>query len=77
MIGVHNWNFGTVLGAMLVFYFVVILIWMFIRVFHDIWLRKDIHGGAKAGWILLIVLVPLFGIVIYIVARPKGLESME
>ena len=77
MIGIYNWDFGSVLGAMLVFYFWVIFIWMFIRVFADIFRRSDIHGGAKAGWVLLIVILPFIGILIYLVARPRGAEAME
>ena len=66
-----DWNLGTVLWAMLVFFFWFIFIWMFIAVFSDIFRRNDIHGGAKAGWIILIVLVPFLGILIYMIARPK------
>ena len=59
-----DWNLGTVLWAMLVFFFWFIFIWMFIGVFADIFRRNDIGGGAKAGWIILIVLVPFLGILI-------------
>ena len=37
--------------------FIFMLIWIFIMVFADIFRRHDIHGGAKAGWILLIVIL--------------------
>src|SRR3954452_16038272 len=43
-----DWNLGTVLWAMVVFFFWFTLIWMFIGVFADIFRRNDIHGGAKA-----------------------------
>ena len=66
-----DWSFGSVLWAMVVFFFWFMLIWMFIAVFADIFRRDDIHGGAKAGWILLIFIVPFIGILIYMIARPK------
>jgi hypothetical protein len=44
---------------------------MFIRVFADIFMRDDLGGWAKAGWVLLIVILPLFGILIYLIARPR------
>jgi len=66
-----DWNFGSVLWAMVVFFFWFMFIWMFIAVFSDIFRRNDIHGGAKAGWIILIVLLPFLGILIYMIARPK------
>jgi phospholipase D-like protein/putative oligomerization/nucleic acid binding protein len=66
-----DWNFGDVLWGMLVFFFWFMAIWIFIAVFADIFRRNDISGWAKAGWILLIFLVPFLGALIYIIARPK------
>jgi hypothetical protein len=68
-------SFGDFLWAMLVFYFWIIVIMMFIRIFADIFRRNDISGGAKAGWLVLIVLVPFLGILIYMIARPKMTEQ--
>ena len=56
---------------MIVFFFWVLLIWMFIAVFADIFRRNDLSGWAKAGWIFLIFIIPLIGILIYLIARPK------
>jgi hypothetical protein len=52
-------------------FFLILAIWVFIAIFSDIFRRTDIHGGAKAGWILLIFIVPFLGCLIYIIARPK------
>jgi hypothetical protein len=60
---------------MIVFFFWFMLIWMFIGVFADIFRRNDISGGAKAGWIILIFVIPLIGILIYMIARPKMTEQ--
>jgi uncharacterized protein YqhQ len=51
--------FGEILFAVL---------WAFIDNFR----RRDHHGWAKAGWAILILLLPLFGTIIYMVARPPG-----
>ena len=32
--------------------------------------RPDHSGWAKAGWALLILVIPLFGTLIYLIARP-------
>jgi len=71
----YEWTFGSVLWAMIVFFFWFMLIWMFIGVFADIFRRNDISGGAKAGWIILIFVIPLIGILIYMIARPKMTEQ--
>jgi hypothetical protein len=70
-----EWSFGDVLWAMIVFFFWFMFIWMFIAVFADIFRRNDISGGVKAGWIILIVILPLIGILIYMIARPRMTEQ--
>jgi Phospholipase_D-nuclease N-terminal len=68
--GVVDWTFGTFLWAMLVIFFWLVALWVFIAVFADIMFR-DMSGWAKAGWILLVVLLPFLGTLIYLIARPK------
>jgi hypothetical protein len=60
----------------LVIYFVVIVIWMFIAIFADIFRRRDIGGWAKVGWILLIFIVPFIGIIIYVATRPMTADNV-
>jgi hypothetical protein len=64
-----------VLWAMVVFFFWFMLIWIFIGVFADLFRRNDLTGWAKAGWLLLIFVLPFFGILIYMIARPKMTEQ--
>jgi predicted membrane channel-forming protein YqfA (hemolysin III family) len=64
-----EWTFGTLLWASLVLFFWIAVVWMFISVFADI-LRRNMSGWAKAGWIILIVLLPFLGILLYVIARP-------
>jgi uncharacterized membrane protein YhaH (DUF805 family) len=70
-----DWSFGDVLWSIAVFFFWLMYIWMFIAVFSDIFRRDDLSGWGKAGWILLIFIVPLIGILIYVIARPKMTEQ--
>ena len=67
----YEWTFGSVLWAMVVFFFWFMLIWIFIGVFADLFRRNDLSGWAKAGWLLLIFILPFIGILIYLIARPK------
>lgn len=66
-----EWNLGSVMWAMLVFFFWFMAIWIFITIFADIFRRRDLGGWAKAGWIVLIFVVPFLGALIYMIARPK------
>jgi Phospholipase_D-nuclease N-terminal len=54
------------------------LLFMFVMVgfaviytFIDNFRRADHSGLAKAGWALLIIVLPLLGALIYILARPE------
>jgi hypothetical protein len=68
-------DFGDFLWGMVVFFFWFMIIWVFIAVFGDIFRRNDLSGGAKAGWIVLIVILPFIGLLIYMIARPKMTEQ--
>ena len=74
MIGTE-WSFGSVLWLMVVLFFWTMVIWIFITLFADIFRRDDIGGWAKAGWVLLIFVVPFLGALIYMIARPKMTEQ--
>jgi flagellar biosynthesis/type III secretory pathway M-ring protein FliF/YscJ len=54
-----------------VFFLWIMIFWIFISVVADIFRRDDMSGWAKAGWLLLIIVVPLLGILIYVIARPR------
>jgi hypothetical protein len=56
----------------------LLLLFLFVMVgfvvsytFIDNFRRADHTGLAKAGWALFIIVLPLFGAVIYILARPE------
>jgi hypothetical protein len=64
-------TFWDIVWASIVFFFWFMFIWIFISLFGDIFRRNDLSGGAKAGWILLLVVLPFLGALIYLIARPK------
>jgi hypothetical protein len=72
-----DFDFGDYFWTMFAAFFWFMLIWMFIAVFADIIRRKDLSGGGKAGWIVLIFILPLFGILIYLIARPSIVDARE
>lgn len=70
-----DWSFWDVIWAMFAFFFWFMFIWMFITVFADIFRRDDLSGWWKAIWIVFIVILPLIGILVYMIARPKMTEQ--
>ena len=47
----------------------LIMLWAFALV--DIFQRDDIGGGSKALWVAVVILLPFFGTLIYLIARPS------
>jgi len=66
-----------VVESMIVLFFWFMLIWMFIAVFADVFRRDDLSGWHKAGWLLFVFVLPLIGILVYVIARPKITSADE
>jgi hypothetical protein len=55
--------------TMLYFFLFIIWIWLLIMVFSDIFRSHDMGGGAKALWVIFVILVPYLGVFVYLIAR--------
>jgi uncharacterized membrane protein YhaH (DUF805 family) len=64
-------TFLEVIGWIMMAGFLVLVIWLFVFVFTDIFRRRDLSGLGKAGWIFLIFVLPLIGTLIYLATRPR------
>ena len=71
-VGGPTLTFWDIIYSMILFFFWIIIIWIFIAIFGDIWRRKDLSGAMKAVWIIGIVILPFLGALIYMIARPKN-----
>jgi hypothetical protein len=55
--------------TMLYFFLFIIWIWLLIMVFSDIFRSRDMSGWAKGLWMIFVIIVPYFGVFVYLVAR--------
>jgi ABC-type multidrug transport system fused ATPase/permease subunit len=55
--------------TMLYFFLFIIWIWLLITVFIDIFRSHDIGGGAKALWVIFVIILPFLGVFVYLIAR--------
>ena len=46
-------------------------------VFGDIFRSKDLGGGGKTLWVLFVILLPWLGILVYLIARGKGMQERQ
>ena len=61
-------SFGELLVSILYIFFLVIFFWLLITIFADLF-RRRLSGWAKAGWVIVIILLPFLGILIYLISR--------
>jgi hypothetical protein len=47
----------------------LVMLWGF--ALYDIFRRQDLRGLSKALWVAVIIVLPYFGVLIYLVARPE------
>lgn len=64
-----DYPFLDVLWTMLVFFAWVIWFWLLITVFSDLFRRHDISGWGKAGWTVLVIVLPYLGVFVYLIAQ--------
>jgi len=70
-----NYNFASFLWDVLVIFAFVIWFWLLIVVFGDVFRRRDISGWGKAGWIILVIVLPYLGVFIYLIAEHDGMAE--
>ncbi|MDJ0791291.1 MAG: SHOCT domain-containing protein [Acidimicrobiia bacterium] len=66
---------GELLLAIFWFFLLVIWIYLLITIFVDIFRSDDLSGWAKALWILFIIILPLLGVLVYVIARGEGMQE--
>ncbi len=75
LITASSYPFLNVLWDILIIFAWVLFIWIAITVFIDIFRRRDISGWAKAAWVVLVVVIPWIGVLIYLIANHDGMAE--
>ena len=55
----------------------VMWIWLVVFMLVDNFRREDHGGMAKAVWTVLLIVLPLFGVLMYMITRPNELGSIR
>ena len=66
-----EYPFLNLMWTMLVFFCWIAWFWLLFVAFGDLYRRADVSGWAKAGWTVLFVLLPFFGILLYFVTQGR------
>lgn len=66
---------GDLILSIAWFFLLFLWLWLLISIFADLFRSHDLSGGAKALWVLFVVLVPFLGVLIYLVARGGKMQQ--
>jgi predicted PurR-regulated permease PerM len=75
VIAATSYPFLNVLWTILIVFAWVIFIWIAVTVLIDVFRRHDISGWAKAAWVILIVVLPWVGVLIYLIVNHDGMNE--
>lgn len=67
----NDYPFLDLMWTMLVFFGWVMWFWMLIVIFGDLFHRSDLSGWAKAGWTVLLILLPFIGVLTYLIVQGR------
>ena len=70
-----DYPFLNILASMILFFTWVIWIWMMIAILSDVFRRRDMSGGAKAGWTVFLIVLPFLGALIYLISNHDGMAE--
>ncbi len=71
----YDYPLLDVFWTMLEFFPFFIWIWLLIIVFGDIFRSRDMGGFAKALWTIFVIVIPLLGVLVYLIARGGSMHE--
>ena len=68
---------GSFLLALFEFFLVFAWFLCLFWVLGDIFRSKDLGGGGKTAWIIFVIIIPWLGVLVYVIARGKGMQERQ
>jgi predicted membrane channel-forming protein YqfA (hemolysin III family) len=72
-----GFTFANFLADVFSIFIFVLWFWLLITVFGDLFRRHDISGWAKAVWVIVLILFPYLGILIYLISQHRGMAERQ
>jgi hypothetical protein len=72
-----TYTFGQALLTAVELALLFLWVWLAVTVVIDVFRSHDLSGWAKAGWLVLIVLLPLLGVLVYVIARNDKMKAHQ
>jgi type VI protein secretion system component VasK len=73
----YDYPLMGIFWSMMWFFLWIIWIMLLFRVIGDIFRSHDLGGFAKVLWLLLVIVLPFFGVFIYMIARGRAMAQHD
>ena len=73
----NDYPFLEILGSMLFFFCFIAWISLLFAIFGDLFSRHDVGGWAKAGWVLLVIVLPFLGALLYLGTQGRSMAERK
>jgi hypothetical protein len=70
-----DYPFLDVLWTMILFFCWVAWIWVLVMIISDLFRRHDTSGWIKALWVIVLIVLPFLGTLVYLIANSKGMAE--
>jgi putative oligomerization/nucleic acid binding protein/phospholipase D-like protein len=70
-----EYTFGQALLTVLEIFLLVAWFWILVTVISDLFRDHEISGWAKAAWVFFLIVLPVLGTLIYLIARGDGMRE--
>lgn len=66
---------GDLIWTTIWIFFLILFIWVFIMIVTDLFRDHTLSGWAKAAWVVGLIIFPLIGSLVYLIARGQGMAE--
>jgi hypothetical protein len=73
----HDYPLLNLFLTLLYYFLWVLWIFLLVRIIGDVFRSPDLSGAGKAGWTLLLIIVPFFGALMYLIIRGSDMHTRE
>jgi ABC-type multidrug transport system fused ATPase/permease subunit len=70
-----DYTFGNALLTVLEIFLFVAWLWILFTIIGDLFRDHKMSGWGKAAWVLVLIILPFLGTLIYLIARGQGMRE--
>jgi len=72
---IADYTFGNALLTVLEIFLFIAWLWILFTIIGDLFRDHQLSGWAKAAWVLVLIVLPFLGTLIYLIARGQGMQQ--